>query len=219
MDKNVSVHKDVTKRVKAKIESYDIVLPSEYHRMYFEILSQFGLDNVSEVSNELETLQAEYAVLKKMLYEDDLTKTFNRKWIHDALMEEKTFTLRSSGTLVMIDVNKLKEINDTYGHIVGDNALVYFALKLKETKSRVIRYGGDEFILIFDHCFLEEDILQKLMDLMHSLGKTPFMKIANNDIFITFSFGMSAFHEGMKLEEVLKKADAAMYSHKKATTV
>ena len=95
-------------------------------------------------------LQNEIHELHKIIYEDTLTKSYNRKWLEDIILDKNRLSIRDSGTLVMIDLNKFKEINDTYGHIVGDKVLFRVAQKLKETNGRVVRYGGDEFIVIFD---------------------------------------------------------------------
>jgi diguanylate cyclase (GGDEF)-like protein len=100
---------------------------------------------------------------------------------------------------------------------MGDNVLMYFALKLKKTKARVIRYGGDEFILIFDRCCSSVDIDQQLLSLNSSLKNIPFCTIGEKDVYITFSFGMTTFDEGMKLEDVIEKADKEMYRHKKTS--
>jgi hypothetical protein len=107
MYKDVSIHQQVTQRLKQKMEAYEIVLPSLYHEMYVDILSQYGVNVAAALSEEAQTLYKEIGQLKTLLYEDDLTKTLNRKWIQDTLVEEKNFTLRASGTLVMIDLDKL----------------------------------------------------------------------------------------------------------------
>ena len=212
MFQDVSMHQQVTQQIKQKMEAYEIVLPSLYHEMYVDLLSQFGVNVAAELSEEARTLYKEIAQLKTLLYEDELTKTLNRKWLNDTMME-----VRSSGTLIMMDVDKLKEINDTYGHVMGDNVLIYFALKLKETKARVVRYGGDEFILIFDCYCSALDIGQQLVALIHALKNTPLCTIDDKELFITFSFGMVRFDEGMKLEDVIEKADKEMYRHKNSS--
>jgi GGDEF domain-containing protein len=85
-------------------------------------------------------------------------------------------------------------------------------LKLKETKARVIRYGGgDEFILIFDRYCSALSIGQQLVALIHALKNTPLCTIDGKELCITFSFGMTTFDEGMKLEDVIGKADKEMY--------
>jgi len=212
MHQDLSIHQQVTQRLKQKMEAYEIVLPSRYHEMYVEILTQYGVNIAAELSEEARTLYKKIGQLKTMLYEDDLTKTLNRKWLHDTLME-----VRSCGTLILMDVDKLKEINDTYGHVMGDNVLIYFALKLKETKARVIRYGGDEFILIFDHYCSALAVGQQLVALIHTLKNTPLCTIDGKELYITFSFGMVTFDEGMKLEDVIETADKAMYRYKNSS--
>lgn len=99
---------------------------------------------------QTKALQEEIHELQKIVYEDSLTKSYNRKWFEDTICDSDRISIRESGTLVMADLNKFKQINDTYGHVVGDKVLIHIAFKLKESGGRVVRYGGDEFMIIFD---------------------------------------------------------------------
>lgn len=160
-------------------------------------------------------LQEEIQELQKIVYEDGLTKSYNRKWFEDTVLTPDHITLRESGTLVMVDLNKFKEINDTYGHIVGDKVLKHVALKLKESGGRVIRYGGDEFIVIFDVRVTSHDIRSKMDKIIHYFQKVHF-KVKPHSFKISFAYGLAPFHEGSEVSDVIEMADKAMYTHKKS---
>jgi diguanylate cyclase (GGDEF)-like protein len=163
---------------------------------------------------ETRKLQEEIHVLQKLVYEDSLTKSYNRKWFDDNILKIDNVSLRECGTLVMIDLNKFKEINDTYGHVVGDKVLVHVVLKLKESGGRVVRYGGDEFIVIFDIKITAEEIQAKIEKILTYFQKIHF-KFGEHSFKVSFSYGMAPFKNDSILEKVIELADKAMYRHKK----
>lgn len=166
------------------------------------------------VLSETRKLQAEIQELQKFVYEDSLTKSYNRKWFEDTLLDRDHSSLRENGTIVMVDLNKFKEINDSYGHVVGDKVLIHISLKLKETGGRVVRYGGDEFLVIFDSGVSSRDIDQKLEQLLKYFEKIYF-KVENNSFKISFAYGIAPFTRGADIAHVIEVADKAMYKHKK----
>lgn len=169
---------------------------------------------LQKILTEAQHLQEEVSVLQKIIYEDTLTKTFNRKWVDDTLLESDDISVRESGILVIVDLDDFKVVNDTYGHIAGDNLLVYFAQKLKETGARVIRYGGDEFILIFDDQKESKKEVEAKIQALHAHFKSVSFKIGVHSFYTSFSHGSCAFKKGMDIQSVIEKADKAMYAFK-----
>lgn len=163
---------------------------------------------------ETKALRDEIQELRKFVYEDSLTKSYNRKWFDDTFMEKDHLSLRESGAIVIIDLNDFKGINDTYGHVIGDKVLVHVARKLKESGGRVVRYGGDEFLVIFDISVTESQIQEKIETILHYFEKVHF-KVENKNFKISFAYGLASFHPGSTLNEVIDTADKAMYRHKK----
>ncbi|MFA6629083.1 MAG: GGDEF domain-containing protein [Sulfuricurvum sp.] len=164
-----------------------------------------------------ERLQEELQELRKIIYEDSLTQSYNRKWFEDELLDLSRLRLRDSGTLVMIDLNKFKKINDTYGHVIGDQVLSSVAKKLRETGGRVVRYGGDEFIVIFDQSLPLLDVKEKMELILRYFQKIRFM-IGEYSFNIDFAFGMASFSPNAEVLQVIELADKAMYRHKKGKT-
>lgn len=151
---------------------------------------------------------------RKMSRYDDLTKTFNRGYckgeIKQLLEADKPFSI------VSIDLNRLKVINDAYGHDIGDVYLLTFVQITNIFIDKNVffsRYGGDEFILIFPHADLVaihvvmEDISNYLK--MHPIEKNE------EQIKVSFSYGIASYPDDTRTyDELLKIADGRMYISK-----
>jgi diguanylate cyclase (GGDEF)-like protein len=149
---------------------------------------------------------------------DRLTGLYNRTYFEEQFAMVKDHALRYDHTfnLVMFDMNNLKRINDTYGHLAGDRAIQSVARVLESnTRSSdfIARLGGDEFVGIFyrtDHAKLKE----KFDTMLGKLRQDPLM-IGNEDISCSFSYGIADFpDDGKTMNELLKIADDRMYSFK-----
>ena len=142
-------------------------------------------------------LAAAYQVVKTQAETDELTGLYSRRafW------------------LILVDVDNLKEINDTYGHLVGDDALRAVAGALVGQVRRntyVGRYGGDEFILILDEASREQ-ILKRLGQFRDAIRGVPFQQ-AGREIPISASFGAAEFHHDapIDMQGLIKQADWAL---------
>lgn len=162
---------------------------------------------------ETKKLQKEIQELQKIVYEDGLTKSYNRKWFEDTVLDHNNISLRENGTIVLIDLNKFKDINDTYGHIIGDKVLIHLTVKLKETDGRVVRYGGDEFIVVFDSNVNSTQIKEKMEKLLTYFEKIHF-KVEEKSFKISFAYGLAPFTRGADISSVIEVADRSMYKHK-----
>ena len=169
---------------------------------------------LASVLTETKKLQHEIQELQKIVYEDGLTKSYNRKWFDDTILDHDKISIRDSGTIVMVDLNKFKEINDTYGHIVGDKVLIHITVKLKESGGRVVRYGGDEFLVIFDAKVSSIEITEKIENILRYFEKIHF-KVDDKSFKISFAYGMAPFTRGAEISRVIEAADKSMYRHKK----
>ncbi|MEA1983758.1 MAG: GGDEF domain-containing protein [Campylobacterota bacterium] len=168
---------------------------------------------LSEVLEETQNLRAEIEKLKEAVYKDELTHSYNRKWLHDTYLSEDRESFQNPGTLVIIDLNYFKEVNDTHGHIIGDKVLVFIANELKKSKQKVIRYGGDEFIIIFEN----STKIDKALDTLHQLREgiiSKKLKAHNTTFRASFSFGGVSFQAGDLLSETIESADKNMYEDK-----
>ena len=151
---------------------------------------------------------------------DPLTKAFNKKYFVDTLNTEVSYSRRHSSalSLVILDLDHFKSINDTYGHIAGDHVLIEMAnivQTMLRTEDVLARYGGEEFCIILRGITLEAaGVLAER--LRTEIESRRFM--AGNQILpVTISAGVAQFDA--KLEDPLalvEAADEALYAAKKA---
>ncbi|MDF1617138.1 sensor domain-containing diguanylate cyclase [Petrocella sp. FN5] len=172
--------------------------------------------------------QATIAITNHQLYEkllhlskyDGLTKVLNRPYFEE-LFENNLARSKRNGekvTLVVIDLNNFKHINDQYGHSVGDHVLTTFAKRLshliRET-DLLARYGGDEFIIVF----FNSDYNQTMVKLknIHQKVTDELIDLAPLDkkIYCSFSYGLGEFpKDGDSLKTLFYIADHRMYDMK-----
>jgi len=168
---------------------------------------------LNTVLKETEELRREVEKLKESIYKDELTNVHNRKWLHDNFLTENSGSLKESGTLAIIDLNYFKLVNDTYGHIIGDKVLIFIANQLKKTKHNVIRYGGDEFIVIFSNKISAKQAIESLNSIREDIISKK-LKAQDSSFHVSFSLGVSEFKSGNELATVIEDADKNMYEDK-----
>lgn len=147
---------------------------------------------------------------------DTLTKIGNRKKFEEVFSAYKKLTMYSKSpmTLALLDIDDFKQINDLYGHLVGDEILVLLAKLLQENIRQgdlVVRWGGEEFVLLFPHTELDE--ANVLLEKIRQKIKTLSHPIAGQ---ITVSIGVTVYQEGDTLTSVFQRADNALYRAKRA---
>ncbi|MBP8640892.1 MAG: diguanylate cyclase [Oscillospiraceae bacterium] len=151
------------------------------------------------------------------IYTDYLTGLCNRKKIEEVLKENiKKSSQNRTFSLIMLDIDKFKEINDKYGHEMGDNALRAAAQLLKKcmrTKDYVARYGGDEFCIlleVYDINSLEAAVkrINNYADILNASKEFPFN--------LSFSQGYAVydFQSRLKADEFVNQVDLLMYENK-----
>jgi diguanylate cyclase (GGDEF)-like protein len=127
--------------------------------------------------------------------------------------------LNTEVSLLVIDLDDFKEINDTYGHHVGDRALRDVAQVLRAVirpYDICVRYAGDEFIVVLAGCGRDE-AENKRQELQQAIGNTVFEARPGMPIPLSISAGSAVFpHDGDSYESLLAKADSRMYRDKVA---
>jgi len=174
-------------------------------------------DDITREKNQQQALMSAVTKLEHLSQTDSLTGLANRREILSQLSDEIARMERGqkASTLVYVDLNKFKEINDKYGHKVGDNALVEFSQQMKvllRDSDRFGRIGGDEFvILLYGADDKETEIF------FERIAQHDFTLNVNNTsvVPITFSVGWVTWSaEISTVEEWLDKADEVMYEKK-----
>lgn len=163
--------------------------------------------------------------IKQMAFYDQLTGLPNRSLLMDQLRHAFASSARSgsNGALLFIDLDNFKDINDTLGHESGDLLLQQAALRLKSCLSTgdiVARMGGDEFVVMLEN--LSEQAIEAAIQ-TEAVGKKFLVTLAQPyqlgtyEYRSTVSIGAAMFNDhGQSVEEMLKRADIAMYQAKKA---
>ena len=168
---------------------------------------------LNEVLKETQELRAEIEKLKESVYKDELTNVYNRKWLHDNYLGEDSDEFKEAGTLAIVDLNYFKIVNDTHGHVIGDKVLIYIANQLKLSRHEVIRYGGDEFIIMFPKNVAEATAKKTLNQIRENvISKT--LKAHNTKFRTSFSIGTSGYKTGDNLSSTIESADKNMYIDK-----
>lgn len=146
--------------------------------------------------------------------QDPLTELYNRSYLFQELRSRIKSYQRSkqSFSILFIDIDHFKEINDTFGHQTGDKVLKIIALLMQEAlrdEDKAFRYGGEEFIILAMYTNTEEAYL---------LAERLRTKIAKHDFKlsyqVTISLGISEFQEDDTIDSLLTNADDAMYQAK-----
>ena len=120
----------------------------------------------------------------------------------------------------LLDIDNFKQLNDTHGHKVGDDALVYLVESVKDTtrpEDIVSRYGGEEFVILLPNTELEEAV-HILSRIRRNLTKKFFLH-ENKRLLITFSAGVAQLQPGELQESIFKRAVRPYTGQKKAVRI
>lgn len=168
-----------------------------------------------KIQRELAEEQIQAEVFRRLAMFDPLTGLYNRRFAEQRLKAEIARSERRglSMIVVLLDLNDFKQINDGYGHLVGDQVLKEFAKWLSRStrgSDLAVRWGGDEFMLLLLDC--------EVGQLPVVLGRLDGFKVAarGKALPVSFSVGWKAYEPGDSFEEIIEDADRNLYSHKAA---
>ena len=156
--------------------------------------------------------------VERLSIADGLTGLYNRRFVSERLDEEYSKAVRYELPLsiLIMDVDFFKRVNDTFGHQVGDNALIAVAKALQASvreSDLVGRYGGEEFVILLPHTGLEK-ALSVAEKIRQAVSETPIEGMGEKRI--TISIGAAGFPDikVANMEELVRKADEALYRAK-----
>ena len=170
------------------------------------------------VIHDITDRKAAEAEIRKLAMTDPLTGVANRNQFELRIEEAIDIAQKTNKSigLMLIDLNKFKPINDTYGHQVGDLVLKGVADRMLDASRQtdtVARLGGDEFAVIFNHLDTPECIDVPLSRFVSELSKPYFINGMSLDV--SASMGVSMYpQDDTNVDELLRKADLAMYKDK-----
>ncbi len=211
-------------------QTYQMYLPRDYwndvfieflpifiYLLLFVVLVEINLrvhrseKKLIEALNKLEVKQKELDFISKF---DQLTKVYNRRGLYDRLdiLEEEGSIVNASG--ILLDIDHFKEINDNYGHDVGDTVLEKLCGIIKKytrEEDIIARYGGEEFIVIVNESDLKStiEIAEKIRQAVEENNFLPNRKL-------TISAGVATYKDAGNIKEWFKYADNCLYQSKKS---
>ena len=226
----ISLDEDVTYRLPARKHS-----PFEHLRRSINVSLdrvQQHFENIIHQQEELtaaygqlvaheKQLQEQYQEIKKdeehiqfLADHDVLTGLPNRRKFEEDL--EALLDSAQTGSVLLFDLDNFKNVNDTLGHVYGDALLRHLAGTLErslDSAARVYRFGGDEFLVILDGIVEREELAAIITRLLQNVSKTHTVEGRRNNI--TSSVGVVRYpYDGTSVEQLLIKADIAMYNAK-----
>ncbi|NOQ16767.1 MAG: ammonium transporter, partial [Methyloprofundus sp.] len=157
--------------------------------------------------------------MSKLAYHDSLTDLYNRGYFIKKLQQEIDFSSRheTTVTLMFLDLDQFKSINDNLGHKAGDTVLQVVAKRLKKVIREgdvICRWGGDEFILLFPGLSQQSVISQKANDILRHIS-APY-NYQGTELAIRTSIGITqSSHNNTLQEQLVQQADMALYAAKK----
>lgn len=173
---------------------------------------------VSEHENRIRQLEHELEEMSGQVREDQLTKTLNRRGLDEAWAAEAARAERQQSPLCLavLDLDNFKHLNDRLGHQAGDRALVHLAEVVRQAlrpSDIIARYGGEEFVVLLPHTPADEAV-SVMVRLQRELTRQFFMH-GNERVLITFSAGVAERVATESRDDLLKRADAALYEAKR----
>jgi diguanylate cyclase (GGDEF)-like protein len=192
-----------------------LVLLFNTYTIYQQVMVKRLRRQFSKQLDEMRVLQVRAEEFHRLSVVDPLTGLYNRRIAEERLAAEASRSRRYGHplTVLALDLDKFKEINDTYGHLVGDQVLQGFAARLSSAirlSDFAARMGGDEFLVLLPECLTDqvEILLARLRPMELDCG--------GQKISVPFSVGWVGYEPGESTENFLERADRTLYADKRA---
>ncbi len=190
------------------------VLLFNTYAIYQQIIVKRLHLKLAEQIEETAKLEMYAEAMHQMAMLDALTGLHNRRFAEERLAAEVARSHRSGHplTVVMLDLNDFKQVNDKYGHLAGDEVLKRFAERLKtlvRVSDLAVRLGGDEFMVLLVDC--PPDMAGRLVERIGTVE----VSFQNAKIGVSCCAGWAGYRHGEPPEKLLERADQALYETKR----
>lgn len=160
-------------------------------------------------------------LMRTLAQQDSLTHCYSRHYLNSELLDIKNGNWKNpenNYSVAIVDVDKFKQINDTYGHTAGDRALISISQILRESldnprKDRVVRFGGDEFLLFYSNAE-KKDLRIKFQSILSSIEKVKFNDIPELKLGVSIGVALPDLSESPSYKDMMKHADDNLYKVK-----
>jgi len=192
-----------------------IVLLFSVYLVYQQLLIHRLRNELSDQIESLAKVESLASEVYKLAALDQLTGLYNRRSGEQRLEQEISRAQRHGRplTILLMDLDSLKQVNDKFGHAAGDLVIKGFAERLQRAirgSDLAVRLGGDEFMTLLPECRADE--------VRHVLARVEGLEVTYNNerIRSTFSRGWTDYKPGESPQDLLKRADDALYANKRA---
>jgi diguanylate cyclase len=220
MDRQLNTSRDA---VRSARQNSDLTVTVNELLQAIDQLTQHNRDYrriVQGADGEIDRLKTELNALQRASDIDELTQLYNRAALFREINKHITATDRRSFSLILMDIDHFKSVNDRFGHLMGDRVLQRIgSLLLQQLRTDTIaaRFGGEEFAILCPDTNLANaaQLAERLRDQMQRLR----IKIRNSETVldsITASFGIACYRSGDSIDSLFERADKAMYAAKEA---
>ncbi|MCQ2591859.1 MAG: diguanylate cyclase [Treponema sp.] len=203
----------------------DVIPSAGWRDKNIDVLSRLAILIISLLISALLMLifkvKRDGALMKNLAEKDTLTHCYSRYYLNSVLLDNQTNDWKNpenNYSVAIIDIDNFKNINDTYGHISGDRALVAIANVLQNNinnskKDKVIRFGGDEFVVFFSN-IERKDLRIKFQDILSAVEKIQFDDIPELKLTISAGVAIPEFVKSTNYKVMMKRADENLYKVK-----
>lgn len=202
-------------------------LGEKYYHVHFSFINGRNNKPVGKMlilHDITESIQYEKSILQQsrqyeyLAHHDVLTGIYNRTYFEEEVKRKLAQSRKKDGALMICDLNFFKEINDAYGHLTGDNVLIFTANCWRENLPKphiLARLGGDEFVMFFEHIKSKEKFLKQINEARYAF-QVNLYKQDDIEIEIVPSIGIAFIEEdGIDYEYLYHTCDVRMYEDKK----
>ncbi len=222
-DKEMTVHY-FQKAIEGNPQNFDVNVQTQREKFVFNvtflpIIVDKQIKGVYSIGKDITEQRRIQEINEYLAHHDELTKLPNRRWIvkklDESLQQAEKMNLQLA--VLFIDLDRFKSINDTLGHLIGDQLLEEISSRLLDTidrkKQHLARLGGDEFMVLCPVIDKQEEVINLAKNLLEKLS-TP-LHIDEYELMVSTSIGISFFPtSGITAVDLMKKADIALYQAK-----
>lgn len=194
----------------------------EHGRIVLELLKDVTnsglIENIDNKNSD--TIHDLVNNMNNLIVIDPLTEVFNKRFLNERLPVDMTYSLKNEEPLsiIMVDIDHFKKVNDNYGHVSGDKVLKAIAktlsYRIRKDIDWVARYGGEEFLVCLKNA--DKDLAVKIAERMREAIETLKINIGYDTINVTASFGVETMiNNALTMELFLSNADEKLYTAKK----
>lgn len=207
-----SVNIDAIKKDYTSVDTSQVIQAFDNFQSQIIKELQVADETIASLKLEVERLERESNI-------DPLTKAHNRRVLVKDLEEVLNFGKEKAIDmhLIMFDADDFKQINDSFGHIAGDKTLIFLSKLIQNSLrrgTRIYRYGGEEFVVILNRTSLEEAL--SVVDRIIKETCDSKLLYKGHDIHLTLSAGLASHVQNITADELIEKADKALYEAKKS---